>query len=55
MARGLYRDAAFVHVSYDGVTRVPMSHALYEMRGYQPPLRQLPTQEKYEATRRSVG
>jgi hypothetical protein len=49
MARGLYRDAAFVYVSYDGVATVPISHALYEKRGYEPPLDQLPTKAKYEA------
>jgi len=49
MARGLYRDEAFVHVTYDGVATVPISYALYQMRGYEPALEQLPSREKYEA------
>jgi hypothetical protein len=49
MGTGLYRDGAFVHVSYEGSVAVPISVALYRQRGYQPPLDQLPTKEEYEA------
>jgi len=49
MARGVFRDGAFVHVTYDGSTTVPISQALYQVRAYEPPLEALPTREKYEA------
>jgi hypothetical protein len=50
MPRGVFRDGAFIHVSHDGSNTVPVSHALYQLRGYEPPLEQLPTKAKYEAT-----
>ena len=49
MGTGLYRDDAYVQVSYDGKVAVPISVALYRQRGYQPALEQLPTKEEYEA------
>ena len=49
MPRGVFRDGAFVHVSYDGLASVPISHALYRQRGYEPPLEELPTRAKFEA------
>jgi hypothetical protein len=49
MAHGIYRDRTFVYVDYGGGTIVPISHALYRDRKYDPPLNQLPTKEKYEA------
>jgi hypothetical protein len=51
MAKGLYRDAVFVYVSYDGADSVPISHALYRERGYKPLLDRLPTKAKYDALR----
>ena len=51
MPRGVFRDGAFVHVSYDGSESVPISQALYRKLGYQPPLEELPTKAKYEARR----
>jgi hypothetical protein len=49
MARGVYRDGTFAYVSYGGGDPVPISHALYRDRGYDPPLDALPTRHKYEA------
>ena len=49
MGTGLWRDGHWAQVSYDGVERVPISRALYERRGYQPPFDKLPTKEKYQA------
>ena len=49
MPRGVFRDGAFIHVTYDGSATVPISPALYQLRGYEPPLEQLPNREKYEA------
>jgi hypothetical protein len=49
MATGLYRDGAFVQVSYEGRVAVPISVALYRERGYQPPLGDLPSKAEYEA------
>ena len=49
MAEGRFRDSAFVHVDYGGLALVPISHALYRERGYEPPLEQLPTRAGYEA------
>lgn len=49
MATGLYRDGAYVYVSYEGALAVPISVALYRQRDYQPPLDQLPTKADYEA------
>ena len=49
MKVGLFRDSAFVQVSYEGLATVPISRALYEKRGYWPPFDDLPTKEEYEA------
>lgn len=49
MGTGLYRDGAYVQVSYDGRVAVPISVALYRQRGYQPPLDRLPTKKEYQA------
>jgi hypothetical protein len=48
MGIGLWRDDHWVQVSYEGVEAVPISHALYKERGYQPSLDELPTKEEYE-------
>lgn len=55
MGTGLYRDGAYVHVSYEDRVTVPISAALYRQRGYQPPLDQLPTKEEYKARQRPVA
>ena len=52
MGTGLWRDGHWVQVSYDSVEKVPISRALYEKRGYQPPFDKLPTKEEYEARHR---
>ena len=49
MGTGLYRDGAYVQVSYEGSAAVPISTALYRQRGYQPPLDQLPGKAEYAA------
>lgn len=49
MERGLWRDGQFVQVNYEDMVTVPISKALYEQRGYQPPFDELPTKEEYEA------
>jgi hypothetical protein len=49
MEHGLWRDGPFVQVSYENIVTVPISRALYESRGYQPPFDELPTKEEYEA------
>ena len=51
MERGLWRDGHWVQVSYEDIESVPISRALYERRGYQPPFDELPTKEEYEARR----
>lgn len=52
---GLYRDGAYVQVSYDGIARVPISVALYRQRGYRPPPDQLPSKADYEAAKFFAG
>ena len=52
MGTGLWRDGPWAQVSYDGIESVPISRALYEKRGYQPPFDKLPSKEKYEARKR---
>jgi hypothetical protein len=49
MGTGLWRDGHWAQVRYDGGESVPISRALYERRGYQPPFEKLPTREKYQA------
>jgi hypothetical protein len=49
MGHGLWRDGHWVQVSYEDREAVPISRALYEQRGYQPPLEKLPTKAEYEA------
>ena len=49
MAKGLYQEGAFVCVTYNGTDLVPISHALYRERGYEPAIDRLPTKVKYEA------
>jgi hypothetical protein len=49
MERGLWRDGHFVQVSYDDVEALPISRALYEKRGYQPPFDDLPTKKEFDA------
>ena len=48
MGRGLWRDGHWAQVSYEDIERVPISRALYEKRGYQPPFDDLPTKAEYE-------
>ena len=38
MGTGLYRDGAYVQVSYEGGVALPISAGLYRQRDYQPPL-----------------
>ena len=49
MGTGLYRDGAYVQVSYDGGVALPISAGLYRQRDYQPPLNQLPSKAAYLA------
>lgn len=49
MGTGMYRDGHFAQVSYEHLATIPISRALYEERGYQPPFDELPTREEYEA------
>jgi hypothetical protein len=53
MGTGLWRDGHWVQVLYEGREAIPISRALYEERGYQPPFEDLPTKKDYEA--RSAG
>jgi hypothetical protein len=43
MPQGKFRDGPFAHVAYDVNVTVPISKALYRMRGYRPPFEELPT------------
>lgn len=52
MGTGLWRDGHWVQVSYEDRESIPISKALYEARGYQPPFDKLPTKEEYEARNR---
>ncbi|MBV9884139.1 MAG: hypothetical protein JO276_14105 [Sphingomonadaceae bacterium] len=52
MGTGLWRDGHMVQVSYENRTAVPISKALYEERGYQPPFDKLPEKAEYDAQRR---
>ena len=36
-------------VSYEDIATLPISRALYEERGYEPPFDELPTKEEYDA------
>lgn len=51
MGIGLWRDGHWVQVRYENRASVPISKALYEERGYQPPFEQLPEKAEYEARR----
>jgi hypothetical protein len=51
MGTGLWRDGHWVQVNYEDRESVPISKALYEQRGYQPPFDELPTRQEYEAKR----
>jgi hypothetical protein len=49
MGTGLWRDGHGVQVGYEDREAIPISRALYEQRGYQPPFDELPTKEEYDA------
>lgn len=48
MTRGVFRDGDKVYVSYDGRKPVPIAAQRYQMRGYEPPIEELPAREQYE-------
>ncbi|MEZ5938005.1 MAG: hypothetical protein R3C52_07270 [Hyphomonadaceae bacterium] len=48
MATGLFTEGDSVHVLY-GRHAFPVPAEYYEDRGYEPPRRDLPTREQYEA------